>query len=60
MLIFYFVTLTFVFEMLLFIPKQFPGCFGEPGLPVLCVAVTHEVSLNKTCLELFARLFPNE
>lgn len=37
--------------------KQFTGCFSEPSLRVLCVAVTHEVSLNKTSLELFARLF---
>jgi hypothetical protein len=43
--------------MRLFIPKQFPGCFGELGLQILCVAVTHEVSLNETCLELFARPF---
>jgi hypothetical protein len=41
----------------LFILKQFAGRFGELGVPILCVAVTHEVALNRTCLELFARLF---
>ena len=31
--------------------------FQAVFVSTVCVAVTHDISLNKTCLEVFARLF---